>query len=75
MVKRVEIIIYFNYKASIIQQFKDLGATVEYINKKAGYCITYIDSDKQDNYLNAIKKIKGFKRYDFSPNELVELDF
>ena len=75
MVKRTEIIIYLNYKASLIEQFRSLGASIEYVNKKAGYCITYIDNDKVDDFLDSIKHLKGFKKYDISPTELVELDF
>ena len=74
MVKRSEVIIYYNYRASLIQQFKDLGASIEYTNKKAGYSIAYIDLDNQENFLNQIKHLKGFKRYELSPTELVELD-
>ncbi len=74
MVKRTEVILYYNYKASLLEQFKNLGATIEYTNKKAGYSIAYIDSLTQDKFLKSIIHLKGFKRYELSPTELVELD-
>ena len=74
MIKRTEILVYINYKASLIQQMKDFGADIEYVNKKAGYCVLYIDQSKQRKFTDFLRRAHGVKKYEFSPTELVELD-
>jgi len=74
MIKRIEILIYFNYKQALVQMFRDLGADVEYVNKRAGYAVTYISEDKVKNYTETLKHTHGIKKYEFSPTELVEIN-
>ncbi|MBP5342854.1 DUF2129 domain-containing protein [bacterium] len=74
MIKRCEMLVYINYKASLIQQIKDFGADVEYVNKKAGYLVCYIDQNKVRKFTDFLRRAKGVKKYDFSPTPLVEID-
>ena len=74
MVSRVELLVYFQYRASTLEQFKEFGATVQYVNKKLGYTVLYIDKDNMKSFTNKIKNVKGFKKYEVSPTELVDID-
>ena len=74
MIQRQELLVYFNYKASLVQSFIEYGATVEYVNKKAGYAVLYIDKDKANNLTNFLRHAKGIRKYEFSEAKLVELD-
>ncbi|MBR4237791.1 DUF2129 domain-containing protein [bacterium] len=74
MIKRVEILVYINYKAALIQQMKDFGADIEYVNKKAGYCVCYIDGPRAKKFTDFLRRAKGVKKFEFSPTELVEID-
>jgi len=74
MIKREELLVYFNYKASIVQSFRDNGADVEYVNKKAGYAVLYLDSSKMKKFTDFLRHVKGIRKFETSPTELVELD-
>ena len=43
MVKRVEIIIYFQHKNDTRKYLESIGLNVQYINKKIGYAVVYAD--------------------------------
>jgi len=73
MIKRVELLVYFNYRSSIPETLTKLGATVQYLNKKLGYAVLYVDDDKMKNVTNGLRHMKGFKKYEISPQELPEI--
>lgn len=70
-IKRVEIVLYFNYRNDIKKYLANLGVTVEYFNKKAGYAVLYVDDSNVGKTVALLKKMKGFKRYEISQDELV----
>ena len=74
MIQRLELLVYFNYKASLVQSFVEQGATVEYVNKKAGYAVLYIDKDKADDLTAFLRHAKGIRKYEFSEQKLLDLD-
>lgn len=74
MIKRIELLVYFNYRSSMIQAFESLGASVQYVNKKLGYAVLYVDYNKSRSIQNSLKHMKGIKKVEESPQELLELD-
>ena len=71
MVKRVEIIIYFQHKNDTRKYLESIGLNVQYINKKMGYAVVYADEANLGRTINGIKRLRGFKRYDIQDTELV----
>ena len=71
MVKRVEIIIYFQHKNDTRKYLESIGLNVQYINKKIGYAVVYADEANLGRTINGIKRLRGFKRYDIQETELV----
>lgn len=74
MIKRDEVLVYFNYRGDTANYFKSLGVTVQYLNKKLGYAVLYVDDVSLDKTINALRKMRGFKKYEVSNTDLVELD-
>ena len=71
MVKRVEIIIYFQHKNDTRKYLESIGLNVQYINKKIGYAVVYADEANLGRTINGIKRLRGFKRCDIQDTELV----
>ena len=74
MIKRVEIIIYLNFRSDSKKYLQNIGLSVEYVNKKQGYAVTYADEKNLGRIINNLKKMRGFKRYDIQDTELVSFD-
>jgi len=74
IVKRDEVLIYFNYRGDTSNCIKNLGATIQYLNKKLGYAVLYVDDDKLKKITDALKKMKGFKKLEVSPIDLAEIN-
>lgn len=74
MINRVELLIYFNYRSSSIDYFKEIGLTVEYFNKKMGCAVCYMDEENSNKIFEALKRMKGFKKYEISQSELVKFN-
>lgn len=74
MIERVEILVYFNHRSDTRKTIEELGATIQYLNKKAGYAVLYVDKDNVGSVTSGLKRMKGFKRYDVSETDLLSLD-
>ncbi|MCB9498830.1 MAG: DUF2129 domain-containing protein [Bacillales bacterium] len=73
MIKRVELLIYFNYRSDTSTYLKSLNLTIQYINKKMGYAVCYLDEESLKSTTEKIKRMRGFKKYEISPSVLVDL--
>lgn len=71
MIKRVEILVYFNYRSDTKKYLESTGATVQYLNKKLGYAVLYADDKNLGRTISSIKRMHGFKKYEVSQDELV----
>ena len=71
MIKRVEILVYFNYRSDTKKYLESTGATVQYLNKKMGYAVLYADEKNLGRTISQIKRLHGFKKYEVSQDELV----
>ena len=74
MIKRIEMIVYFNNRSDTAKNIEGLGATIQYFNKKMGYAILYLDESNLGKFISGIKRMKGFKRYEVTDNELVSFE-
>jgi len=74
MIKRDEVLVYFNYRSDSLDFMKALNATIVYVNKKMGYAVLYVDDENLSKIINKLKKMRGFKKYEVSPTDLVELN-
>ena len=67
MIKRVEIIIYLNFRSDSKKYLQNIGLSVEYVNKKQGYAVTYADEKNLGRIINNLKKkLVCFISSDFS---------
>ncbi len=74
MIKRDEVLVYFNYRSDIIKYLQSLNVTIQYLSKRAGYAVLYVDDNKLGKIINQLRQMKGFKGYEVSPTDLLELD-
>lgn len=74
MIKRDEVLVYFKYSGDTGKYISQLDVTIEYISKRAGYAVLYVDHDKVDSVLKSLEEMKGFKSCEVSPTDLEELN-
>lgn len=74
MIKRTELLVFFNYRSSVQSYLDSLKVDVQYLNKKLGYAVLYLDEDNLKKVTESLKRMKGFKKYEVSPTKLVDLD-
>ena len=71
MIKRVELLVYFNYRSDTKKYLESTGATIQYLNKKMGYAVLYVDDKYLGKVISQVKRLHGFKKYEVSQDELV----
>ena len=74
MIKRDELLVYFNYRSDTLKYLQGLNVTIQYLSKKAGYAVLYVDDSRLGKIIYQLKQMKGFKGYEVSPTDLEELN-
>lgn len=61
VVERMGFIVYYRNK-QVLKRLNTLPVNVSYISNKMNYAIFYGDKNKEKNYFNNLRKVKGFQK-------------